>query len=76
VSNFLRDEANINAVWASAIIEECTRLGLTPLDQGLPILLSLLPTIPLQRVLHALMNDLLRFTLLVMLKDPSNQQSL
>jgi isochorismate synthase/2-succinyl-5-enolpyruvyl-6-hydroxy-3-cyclohexene-1-carboxylate synthase/2-succinyl-6-hydroxy-2,4-cyclohexadiene-1-carboxylate synthase/O-succinylbenzoate synthase len=29
VSNFLRDEANINAVWASAIIEECTRLGLT-----------------------------------------------
>ncbi|CAE5963485.1 unnamed protein product [Arabidopsis arenosa] len=29
VSNFLKDEANINAVWASAIIEECTRLGLT-----------------------------------------------
>lgn len=29
VSSFLKDEANINAVWASAIIEECTRLGLT-----------------------------------------------
>ncbi|KAJ0242827.1 2-oxoglutarate decarboxylase/hydro-lyase/magnesium ion-binding protein [Hirschfeldia incana] len=29
VSNFLKDQANINAVWASAIIEECTRLGLT-----------------------------------------------
>ncbi|XP_023642879.1 protein PHYLLO, chloroplastic isoform X2 [Capsella rubella] len=29
VRNFLKDEANINAVWASAIIEECTRLGLT-----------------------------------------------
>ncbi|VVA98761.1 unnamed protein product [Arabis nemorensis] len=29
VSNFLKNEANINAVWASAIIEECTRLGLT-----------------------------------------------
>lgn len=29
VSTLLKDEANINAVWASAIIEECTRLGLT-----------------------------------------------
>lgn len=29
VSNLLKDQANINAVWASAIIEECTRLGLT-----------------------------------------------
>lgn len=29
VSKLLKDEANINAVWASAIIEECTRLGLT-----------------------------------------------
>ncbi|CAN8236071.1 unnamed protein product [Cochlearia groenlandica] len=29
VSSFLKDEANINVVWASAIIEECTRLGLT-----------------------------------------------
>ncbi|XP_009127684.1 protein PHYLLO, chloroplastic isoform X1 [Brassica rapa] len=29
VSNSLKDQANINAVWASAIIEECTRLGLT-----------------------------------------------
>ncbi|CAA7053570.1 unnamed protein product [Microthlaspi erraticum] len=28
-SKLLKDEANINAVWASAIIEECTRLGLT-----------------------------------------------
>ncbi|XP_010551342.1 PREDICTED: protein PHYLLO, chloroplastic isoform X2 [Tarenaya hassleriana] len=29
VSCSLKDEANINTVWASAIIEECTRLGLT-----------------------------------------------
>lgn len=29
VSYSLKDQANINAVWASAIIEECTRLGLT-----------------------------------------------
>lgn len=25
----LRDHANINALWASMLIEECTRLGLT-----------------------------------------------
>lgn len=56
----VRDLANINAVWASLIIEECFRLGLTRVILWL-------------RVLLALMSVHWHFMLLVMQEDLGDQ---
>lgn len=65
---------NVNSLWASMIVEECSRLGLTllaPDHLHLPLLLLLI-LLPL--AFHATMSDHLHFMLLAMPKVLINQQ--